>query len=117
MADQSKLKLIEMRTYPFLADMYADSYFPKRLVDRGKEILVALCFEIEKQSPSDLDALYALTHAATERFNELQEAFFEAESELETAAREAICVDFGAIAKAYGFADADLEELTAPRDF
>ena len=117
MPEQSKLKLVKMQTYPFLKDMYGDSYFPKRVVDQGKAILVALCFEIEKRAPNDLDELYALTHAATDKFNELQDAFDEAGSELETAAREAICLDFDAIAKAYGFGDADVEELTGTRDF
>jgi hypothetical protein len=60
--------------------------------------------------------LYALTHAATEEFNALAEEFEENDSELETAAREAIAEDFEWIAKAYGF-DADIEELIAPRDW
>ena len=58
--------------------------------------------------------LYALTHAATEEFNALAEEFEENDSELETAAREAIAEDFEWIAKAYGV-DADIEELIAPR--
>jgi hypothetical protein len=115
--DPSKLKLIQMRSYPFLKNMYADSYFPKRLVDQAKAILVALCFEIEERSPNELDELYTLTHAATNKLNDLQAAFDEAESEIETAAAETIALDFEAIAKAYGFPDADIEELVGTRDF
>ena len=61
-------------------------------------------------------ALYVLSDAATEEFNQLAEEFGENDSEIETAAREAIAEDFGVIAKAYGF-DADVEELIAPRDW
>jgi hypothetical protein len=42
---------------------------------------------------------------------------FGKKSEIETAAREAIAHDFDVIAGAYGFADADIEELIATRDW
>lgn len=100
----------------FLAEMYEDSYFPNHLVDKGKAILVALCARIEKDKPSTLEALYDLTCAATEEFNSLQEEFFEAESEIETGARESIGAAFESIAKAYGF-DADTEALIATREW
>jgi hypothetical protein len=38
-------------------------------------------------------------------------------SEIETMARDCIAVDFKHIALAYGFEDADIEELVAPRDW
>ena len=101
----------------FLQDMYNDDYFPRHLVDRGKQILVRLCERIEKERPADLPALYKLTHAATDEFNELAEAFDDEGSELETAARENIGEEFWFIANAYGFADADSEELIATRDW
>jgi hypothetical protein len=102
--------------HAFLAGMYADSYFPKFLVDKGKEILLGLCVQIEEQAPKDLPALYRLTHAATIQFNELGDEFFENDSEIETRARECISRDFKFIAETYGF-DADIEELTAPREW
>jgi hypothetical protein len=102
--------------YPFLKDMASDGYFPGFLVDKGKAILVGLCERIEREKPADLKALYALTHAATEAFNELAKEFEDNDSEIETAARESIAMDFAFIAKAYGF-DADVEELIAPRDW
>ncbi|MBB1246950.1 hypothetical protein GL263_25885, partial [Streptomyces durbertensis] len=61
--------------------------------------------------------VYALTHAATEEFNELDEALGEAGSGIETVAREEIAEDFAFIASAYGFGNADVEELIAPRDW
>jgi hypothetical protein len=102
--------------HAFLAEMYADSYFPDALVDRGKTILLRLCEAIEAEKPASLEALYALTHAATDEFNALAEAFYEQDSEIETAARECIAGDFDFIARTYGF-DADVEELIATRDW
>lgn len=96
--------------------MYNDSYFPKTCVDRVTAVLVGLCERIEREAPADLDALYRLSHDATEQINDLEEYFAEQGSEIETAAREAIAADFERIARAYGF-DPDVEELIAPRDW
>ena len=106
----------KLAAYPFLAGMYRDGYFPDDLVDKGKAILVRLCERIEAEKPRSLDDLYRLTHAATEEFNDLAEAFEERDSEIETVAREVISSDFVAIADAYGFR-ADREELIATRDW
>ena len=113
---QKDLKNEKMKDYIFLKDMYADSYFPKFLVDKVKTILIDLCFEIEKTSPKNLDEFYQLTHSATIKINELQDDFYENNSEIETAARESIGQDFDIIAKSYGF-DADTEEIIAPREW
>ena len=91
----------------FLADMYQDSYFPQHLVDQLKQILLDMCQEVEAQKPQNLDALYVFTHAATEKINLLQGAFDQAESEIETVARESIGSDIYFIAQSYGFVDAD----------
>lgn len=107
----------KMSGYDFLAEMTEDDYFPQPLVDKGKLILVRLCEAIEEQQPADLAALYALTHAATEEFNSLGEELDAAGSEIETAARDTIGTDIFTIARAYGFADADIEELIAPREW
>ncbi|OON70356.1 DUF5713 family protein [Hymenobacter sp. CRA2] len=113
---QEKLANEAVRNYSFLKEMYEDSYFPNKLVDKGKAILVGLCFEIEQKQPKTLDELYELTHAATDKFNDLQDDFEEADSEIETAARECIAEDFEFVSKAYGF-EADREELVATRDW
>ncbi|SEG64076.1 hypothetical protein SAMN05444920_103641 [Nonomuraea solani] len=103
--------------HAFLAEMYDDGYFPDHLVDKGKAILLRLCERIETEQPADLAALYALTQAATEEFNLLEEEFDAAGSEIETAAREAIGADFWIVATAYGFTDADSEKLIATRNW
>ncbi|MFC9977461.1 DUF5713 family protein [Spirillospora sp. NPDC127200] len=103
--------------YAFLKGMYEDGHYPDHVVDKARAVLLRLCARIEAERPADLAALYALTHAATEEFNDLEEDFHAADSEIETVARELIGADFRFIADAYGFADADGEELIATRDW
>ncbi|WP_431873174.1 DUF5713 family protein [Nocardiopsis eucommiae] len=100
-----------------LTDMRADPYFPDHLVERCREVLVSLCERIEARGPADLTALYALTHAATEEVNALEEEFEAAGSEIETVTRDDIGGSFWLVATAYGFTDADPEELIATRDW
>ncbi|MFZ3471069.1 DUF5713 family protein [Streptomyces sp. 4.24] len=101
----------------FLQQLYADEYYPDHVLDKGCAILRALCARIEAERPADLAALYVLTGAATEEFNLLEAEFEAAGSEIETVAREEIAEDFWFVASAYGFADADAEELISPREW
>lgn len=117
MLKQTDLTNEQAKNHPFLREMYEDGYYPNNLVDKGKEILITLCFQIEQKQPKNLEELYTLTHAATDQFNDLQEEFDENDSEIETVARECIGADFEFIANAYGFKDADIEELIATRDW
>jgi hypothetical protein len=103
--------------HAFLATLFADAYYPDQVVAKGREILVRLCERVEAERPADLAALYVLTHAATEEFNLLEAEFDAAGSEIETVAREAIGEEFWFVATAYGFSDADSEELIAPREW
>jgi hypothetical protein len=111
---QNDIKNEKLKNYSFLEGMYQDSYFPDFLVDKGRAILIELCIQIEEKKPKNLPELYELTHAATQKFNDLEEEFFENDSEIETAAAVLIANDFEFIANAYGF-DADIEELIATR--
>ena len=106
----------QLQAHRFLDEMQRDNYFPAHLVQKGQQILVRLCETIEARRPASLDALYALTHAATEEFNALAGELEADDSEIETVARETIGADFRAIAAAYGF-QADSEELIATRDW
>ncbi|MGW5732376.1 MULTISPECIES: DUF5713 family protein [Streptomyces] len=103
--------------HAFLRELYGDAYYPGHVLDKGRAILVRLCERIEAERPDGLDALYALTAVATEEFNALEAEFDEAGSEIETVAREEIAGDFAFVASAYGFADADVEELVAEREW
>ncbi|GAA2996635.1 DUF5713 family protein [Kitasatospora albolonga] len=103
--------------HAFLSQMFEDPYFPDHLVDRGKAILLRLCERIEAERPADLAGLYALTHASTEEFNLLEVELEAAGSEIETVAREWIGDEFWFVASAYGFTEADGEELIATRNW
>lgn len=107
----------QITEHAFLRGLYRDDYYPDPVVDLGKAILLRLCERIETERPADLPALYALTEVATEEFNALQDDFEAAGSEIETVAREEIAEDFRFVAQAYGYADADVEELIAVRDW
>lgn len=106
----------KIKDYEFLQEMYEDNYFPNVLVDKGKNILIELCLKIETEKPKDDAAVYALTHRATEKFNSLAIEFEENDSDIETAARDAIGRDFDYILSAYGY-ELDIEEAIAPRDW
>jgi|SRR6188474_451481 hypothetical protein len=107
----------QIEAHQFLECMDNDEYFPRNLVDKGRQILLRLSERIELELPADETALYALTHAATREFNDLAEEFYDANSEIETSAAECIALDFEFVATAYGFENADLEELIATRDW
>ena len=98
-----------------LEPMVDSSYYPQKPVADGQALLLELAAKIERERPMG-EAVYVLTHATTEAFNDLQEAFYEAGSEIETVAREAIAADIDFVLKTYGY-DVDLEEAIAPRDW
>ena len=50
-------------------------------------------------------------------FHELQAVFEDNESDIEAVAGECISAEFDQIAKAYGFDNADTEEMLAPREW
>lgn len=100
-----------MRSYSFLEGIYEDDYFPNELVDKCKAILVELCGNIESSKPADLQGLYTLTKAATDKISALEDEFEASDSELEASAREVISIDLLEIAKNYGY-KADQEALT-----
>lgn len=107
----------QVSTHRFLLPLYEEELYPDHLVDRGTEILLRLCERIEAEQPADLGALYRLTQAATEEFNELEVEFDTEGAEFDTQAREEIGEEFWFVACAYGFQDADSEELISGREW
>ncbi|MEU0162021.1 DUF5713 family protein [Streptomyces sp. NPDC006261] len=107
----------QVAEHPFLLPLYEDDYYPDPVLDRGRAVLLRLCERIEAERPADLAALYRLTEGATEEFNALEAEFEAAGSEIETVARDEIGEAFSFIAQAYGFEDADGEELIAAREW
>jgi hypothetical protein len=109
------VKNAKVKKLKLLADMIDDDYYPKRLVQKGQRLLLELARDIDRQAPEG-EAVYLLTHATTEAFNDLAEEFEEADSEIETVARESIAASIDDILEAYGY-EVDLEEAIAPRDW
>ncbi|MBT3150462.1 hypothetical protein HTV45_06095 [Streptomyces sp. CHD11] len=107
----------QVTAHAFLAALYGDDCFPVSAVDRRRAVLLTLCGRLETDRPADLAGPYTLTHAATEEISGLQAEFEAAGSEIETVARDELGGEFLFIARAYGFGDADTEELIAPRDW
>ena len=105
----------KVRGHTFLQAMLADTYFPKHLVAKGEDLLRQLAERIEREAPQG-EAVYGLTRATAEAFNQLQEEFLKAGSEIETAAREAIGGDVEFILKAYGY-DVDIEQAIGNQDW
>ncbi len=116
MVNQTELNNPKIKAHSFLDCMYQDAYFPSFLVDKCRYILLELCQNIESSKPATLEKLYELTHAATDKLNDLEDEFLENDSEIETGARDCLAVNFEFIATSYGF-DADIEELVATRDW
>ena len=57
-----------------------------------------------------------LSHLVTDNINDLQNEFYNNNSEIETGARECFAENFEFVANTYGF-EADLEELIATREW
>lgn len=117
MGNHASITNEQVADHTFLKQLYADDYYPDHVLDKGRAILIRLCARIEAQRPRDLAELYAVTGAATEEFNLLEAEFEAAGSMIETVAREEIAEGFWFVASAYGFTDADVEKLIAPRDW
>lgn len=117
MITQNELTNTTLKNHVFLNEMFRDPFFPNFLVEKCKNILLDFCNNIEDSRPTSLDELYELSHESTERLNLLEDEFNEHNSEIETAARECLALNFEIIANAYGYEDADIEELLAPREW
>ncbi len=96
--------------------MYDDEYFPNFLVDKIKA-------EIDKvetmltAGETNTAVIQSHLDTMTRAINDLEDEFDANDSEIETVARDTIATDMEYIAQSYGFEDADIEELVAPRDW
>ena len=112
--DQSILTNETARNYEFLKTMSSDSFYPSSLVDKGKDILIEVCYQIEQDRPRDLEGFYKLSLSATSKFNILADEFAANGSEFETMAAESVAIDMVFIAETYGY-DADVERMIGNR--
>ena len=84
--------------YTYLKDMYNDSYFPKFLVDKVKQEIVKVVEYLEEEGHTTED-IQKKFDIMTIAINDLQEEFYENDSEIETAARDSIGITVDYILK------------------
>ena len=99
----------------YLNDMYADSYFPNNLVDKVKAAIIK-AEDFIKQGNHSLEDIQKSLDEMTLTINDIQEEFWENDSEIETVARESIGETVKNILKKYQI-PIDIEEAIRNRDW
>ena len=77
------------KNYVLVKDMYDDDYFPNFLVDKVKNLILDLIAYLE-MGEQDITKIQEKCDEITLAINDLDEEFYENDSELETVARESI---------------------------
>jgi tRNA uridine 5-carbamoylmethylation protein Kti12 len=75
--------------FVFLKDMYADDYFPNQLVDKIRNLIKEVVHFIESGNRTESEIQVQLDRIIN-GINDLQDEFYENDSEIETVARESI---------------------------
>lgn len=101
--------------YVLLKGMYRDTYFPKFLVDKVKALVVNVVHYLES-GETDKKKIQNQLDKMVIGINDLQDEFFENESEIETAARESIGETVEYILKWFTI-DIHIEEAIQARDW
>lgn len=99
----------------YLVDMYNDTYYPKFLVDKIKHLLVE-GVKLLESGESDLNIIQEKFDEIVLKINDLQDEFFENDSDIETMARESIGQTVIDIIEHFGL-DVDVETLIRKRDW
>jgi len=73
----------------YLVDMYDQEYFPNFLVDKVKALIVDVVQYLESGEHS-IDDIQSKFNEMTDGINDLQEEFWENDSDIETGARDSI---------------------------
>ena len=100
--------------YKYLESMYDDGYFPKFLVDKIKNLLEEVADYLEEEPPLE-DVQEKLDELAS-GINELQDEFYENDSEIETIARDSIAEAVEHILNYYNI-KIDIEGALRPREW
>ena len=101
--------------YTYLKDMYNDSYFPEFLVDKVKQEIVKVVEYLEEEGHAAED-IQKKFDIMTMAINDLQEEFYENDSEIETVARDSIGVTVDYILEYFNI-DIDPETAISERDW
>jgi hypothetical protein len=101
--------------FEFLKEMYNDSYYPKFLVDKLKDLIKETVRFIEEGNHTNKEIQESLDKMIL-KTNDLQEEFDENDSEIETVARDSIGLTIENILN-YFEIDIDIEEAIRERDW
>lgn len=101
--------------FKYLLDMYEDSFFPTFLVDKIKLIIIKVVHFIE-ESTHTIEEVQENLDEMTIAINELQNEFYENDSEIETIARDSIGATVEEILQ-YFEIDIDIEEALREREW
>lgn len=101
--------------FNYLLDMYEDSYYPSFLVDKIQLTIRKVVDFIEEGNHS-IEAVQEKLDEMTLAINELQDEFYQNDSEIETVARDAIAITVEEILQ-YFEIDIDIEEALRERDW
>ena len=101
--------------YKLLDEMYQDDYYPTFLVDKVKAQLQKV-IDLLESGETDIEAVQETLDEAVGGINDLQEEFYENDSEIETVARDCIGVTVDYILKWFGI-PIDMEEAIRERDW
>jgi hypothetical protein len=103
------------QNYKLLEEMYQDEYYPNFMVDKVKGELQKVIYLLEK-GEKNTEIIQEKLDEAVCAINDLQEEFYENDSEIETVARDCIGVTVEYILKWFGI-DIDTEEAIRERDW
>ncbi|MFJ8511603.1 DUF5713 family protein [Lysinibacillus xylanilyticus] len=104
-----------MKEIIFLKGMYQDSYYPKFLVDKIKDLLEQIVRYLE-QGPYPLEDIQIKFDEITRAINDLEDEFSEHDSEIETVARDSIALTVIDILDVYNV-KLDIEDALREREW
>ncbi len=93
-------KVLFDENFILLEEMYLDPYFPAFLVDKIKEIILEFVEKIESGEKNP-DFVQKELDEMTLKINDLEDEFYDNNSEIETLARESIALSIGHILSHY----------------
>lgn len=104
-----------MKEIIFLKGMYQDSYYPKFLVDKIKDLLEQIVRYLE-QGSHPLEDIQVKFDEITRAINDLEDEFLEHDSEIETVARDSIALTVMDILDGYNV-KLDIEDALREREW
>ena len=101
--------------YKLLDEMYQDDYYPVFLVDKVKDELQKV-IDLLENGETDTEVIQRTLDKAVCGINDLQDEFYENDSEIDTVERDCLGVNVAYILKCFGI-PLDMEEAIRERDW